>query len=66
MACLVVQAGSVVSFDLSTTMSMDCLNNPNVNYFNELSTYLVAPLAVGLYVFIVYRNKIRKLRSKIR
>ena len=60
------QSASVLNLDVSSFLSLRCFNSPSVNYFNEMIVYIVAPAVAGLFVLLVYGNKVRKVKSEIR
>ena len=63
---LTPQIGMALNLDLSSVTSVRCFNNPNVNYFNEFSTYLAFPPLTSLFVWLVFKNRVRKLKGELR
>jgi len=64
MQCL--QLGSGLNLDVLSVTSAQCLNKPEINFFNELTLHCVAPVGVAILIFAAYKNKLRKLRKDIR
>lgn len=60
------QIGMALNLDLSSVTSVRCFNNPSVNYFNEFSTYLAFPPVTSVFVWLVFKNRVRKLRAELR
>ena len=59
------QICGILTLDFSAVLSLSCLNDESVNLFNELSAYLACPVVLGVFVWLVYRQKVWRLRSKL-
>lgn len=60
------QVGAAFNLDVSSVTSVNCYRLSVINYYNEVTLYIIFPPCVALFVYTITKNRVHKVNKEIK